>query len=373
MILNKIKDFAKSQAVLTAAMAAAVISCFFVHPDIKYLDYIDLKVISLLFCLMAVVAGLMKMNLFDIISHNIIRITSDMKKLTLFIVNITFFLSMFLTNDVALIAVVPFTIGLFAQAGNKNLLKVIILETAAANLGSMLMPFGNPQNLYLYSHYDLAPGEFIMFLLPSAVLSIILVNISTLILVPSQNIISESTGKTKIKDTRRFVIYILLFVLCVLTVLRVVSPLVCLCCVVTAVLMCDYKLLARVDYGLLATFAAFFIFVGNLTRIDFISENISRIIGGNEFLCGLLLSQFISNVPAAIMLCEFTDNARGLLLGVDIGGLGTIVASLASVISYKYYLKTKNADSKSYILGYLCLSAVFLIFLVTGVFITKMN
>lgn len=361
-------SFVKKEPVLSAALVAAVFSAFFVRPSLKYLEYIDFSVLILLFCLMTVVAGLMKTRLFDCISEKILKSSDNCRTVAMLLVNITFLSAMLITNDVALITLVPFTVKLFS--GKKSLIPLVVMETAAANLGSMIMPFGNPQNLYLYSYFDMEIGEFSKIVLPYGLISLALVNIFTCFLVKKERIESGPSEGAHINNKRNLAIYIILFVLCVLTVLRVMRVMNVYICLAAVVLMClitDRKLFVSVDYNLLLTFCAFFIFVGNLKNIETIKETLAVLINGREFLVGVVSSQVISNVPAAMMLSGFTENAKELLLGVNIGGLGTLVASLASVISYKQYSKTENANTARYMLVFSAVNFI-LLFIVSGVY-----
>ncbi|MDD6826916.1 MAG: SLC13 family permease [Oscillospiraceae bacterium] len=358
-------SFVKKEPVLSAALVAAVFSAFFVRPSLKYLEYIDFSVLILLFCLMTVVAGLMKTRLFDCISEKILKSSDNCRTVAMLLVNITFLSAMLITNDVALITLVPFTVKLFS--GKKSLIPLVVMETAAANLGSMIMPFGNPQNLYLYSYFNMDIAEFSKIVLPYGLISLALVNIFTYFLIKKEHIKSGSSEGAHINNKRNFVIYIILFVLCVFTVLRVMNVYICFAAVVLMCLITDRKLFGSVDYNLLLTFCAFFIFVGNLKNIETIKETLAVLINGREFLVGVVSSQVISNVPAAMMLSGFTENAKELLLGVNIGGLGTLVASLASVISYKQYSKTENANTARYMLVFSAVNFI-LLFIVSGVY-----
>lgn len=341
-------SFLKKEPVLSVAAIGAVLSAFFVHPSADYLGYINFSVLILLFCLMLVVAGLMETKLFDVISAAILKSSDSSRTVAMLLVNITFFSAMLITNDVALITLVPFTVGLYNRAGRKCLIPLVVMETVAANLGSMIMPFGNPQNLYIYSQFNMKMSEFTEAVIPYGLVSLALVNIVTFFLIKDMKLDSDRTGSAKISSKRNFIIYTILFAVCVLTVLRIVNGYVCLAVVSAVCAFTDRRLFARVDYFLLLTFVAFFIFVGNLAKIDVISSSLSSVVAGHEFIAGVLASQVISNVPAAVMLSGFTNNAGALLLGVDLGGLGTLVASLASVISYKQYSKAEGADMKKY-------------------------
>lgn len=360
-------SFLKKEPVLTIASIAAVISAFFVKPSKAYADYIDLPVLILLFCLMIVVAGLMETKLFDVISSKILKRSDSSRTVALILVNITFFSAMLITNDVSLITLVPLTIGIFGGDRRKNLIPLVVMETAAANLGSMVMPFGNPQNLYLYSYYNMSIENFVTTVLPFGILSIVLVNIFTFALIKNDKILIPDISDAGIKNRKMFLVYSALFVLCILTVLRVLNVYICLCIVAAVCLITNFRIFAKVDYFLLLTFCSFFVFVGNLGNIGVIKDTLSSLVEKHEFIVGVLLSQVISNVPAAIMLSGFTDNAKELLLGTDIGGLGTLVASLASLISYKQYSRLENADTKKYMLMFTAVN-ILLLLIMTGAY-----
>ncbi len=358
--MNAVRKFIKKEPVLTIAGIAAIVSMFFIKPDKEYLSYINYSVIILLFCLMLVVAGLMNTHLFDIISSKMMKISDSSRGITLMLINITFFSAMLITNDVALITIVPLTIGLFPENKRGLLIPVIAMETVAANLGSMMMPFGNPQNLHLYSFYEMDPFHFIMTLLPFGLLSLGLVNITVFIIIKNKKICTENKSAAVIENKRDFFSYTALFIVCILTVLRLVNIFICLFAVIVVFLITDRKLFRKVDYNLLLTFIAFFVFVGNISRVEIIKEKVFEFIDGREFMLGVVASQVISNVPASIMLSGFTRHADELLIGVNAGGLGTLVASLASLISYKFYAANKNADIKKYLIVFTDINVVFL-------------
>lgn len=361
--------FIKKEPVLCVATLAAIISAFFVRPGKEYLEYIDFPVIALLFCLMFVVSGMIKANLFNVMSSKMLKTASDSRKIAVVLINVTYFSAMFITNDVALITLVPFTTGIFSGRHNKNLIPVVVLETVAANLGSMLMPFGNPQNLYLYSYYEMSAGKFILTVLPLGIISLILINTATLLMVKKENLSSVEAKDEVINDKLRFSVYVVLFIICILSVFKLVNTYICLIVVIVAGLITDVKIFKKVDYNLLLTFCAFFIFVGNLGRIETIEIMVADMLRNREFIIGILASQVISNVPAAIMLSGFTDNAQALLLGVNVGGLGTLVASLASLISYKQYSLAEKSDMKKYLIVFTAVNIIFLIILCPAYFL----
>lgn len=341
--MKKVIDFLKKDTVLSAAAILAVVSMCLVPPDSRYLEYIDFSVIAVLFCLMGVVAGFRRCSLFDFLSARLLSVSRNAKTIFLMLVLCCFFSAMFITNDVALITFIPLTLILFKNIAGRKLVYIIVLETAAANVGSSLTPIGNPQNLYLYSFYHMDAGQFFSAVAPLCLFGLILILLMVLCF-RSEVLEAEYTAVHAVIDKKRLCVFAALFLLCVLTVLHVLDYRVCLIVTVAVILIVDKTVFGKIDYALLGTFAAFFILVGNLGRIGVIERFISGIVSGREMLVGVLVSQVISNVPASIMLSHFTDQAVPLLVGVNLGGLGTIVASLASLISYKFYAKSEHAD-----------------------------
>ena len=352
-------EFCKKEFVLVIAGIAALVSCLFV-PVTNYINYINTDTVGLLFCLMIAIAGFRESNLLSAVSCKLLgKGKAYTRRTGTVLIFISFFASMLFTNDVALIAFVPITAVLFAQRPD-TMIYVITVQTAAANLGSMLTPFGNPQNLYLYGHYNMTPREFF-----SAVLPVSAVNIG-LILILCLFIKNEPLGvenrQAHITGKRSYLImYTVLFLLCLLAVFKVLDVIVVFASVCVVALIMDVKLFAGVDYGLLLTFAFFFIFVGNIQNIDAVREFITKLLDGRELFASAAVSQVISNVPAAVMLSGFTDNARALVLGVNIGGLGTIVASLASIISLRIYMETDHARPLKYLGVFTLVNVILLI------------
>lgn len=341
--------FLKSQPVLAAAFTAAMITVFIVPPDAEYLTYCSRTVLIQLFCLMTAVAGFRSVGLFENITRILLRSAGNLRRLGMIFTLICFFSSMLVTNDVALLTFVPLTLLVYSRISDeKSRIYTIVLETAAANLGSMITPFGNPQNLYIYEKYELTITGFFRTMLPSGIISLALLLLLCMLL-PKAKCSAEGIEAPSVPG-RRFAVYSVLFAVCLLTVFHVVPDWLCLISAIGTALILDRKLLLRVDYVLLATFVCFFVFVGNIGRIDSVREFFSRILQGREIIVSALLSQGISNVPAAVMLSGFTDNGSDLLLGVNLGGLGTIIASLASLISFQYYRKSENARPARYLL-----------------------
>ena len=360
--MASIRSFVRREPVLVIAALAALVSCCFVPPDAAYLGYMDWRTLSLLYCLMTVVAGLRQAGLFSHLAHSLCRSAGNLRSMSLLLVLLSFFSAMLITNDVALLTFVPFAVVVLGLADRKKeLVHVVVLQTAAANLGSMLTPVGNPQNLYLYSYYDLSAADFVRITFPFWALSLLLVAAACLLFDRSR--LAVFLGEEPGLDRKGLLLYLALFVLCLLVVLRLVSWPVMLAAVVAVLLLLDRKTLLRADFMLLLTFAAFFVFSGNLGRIEAVSALLRRLLAGREYLVSLLTSQVISNVPAALLLSGFTEESRALLLGVNIGGLGTPIASLASLISLKLYSHAEGAHTGRYLLEFTAVNLALLLLL----------
>lgn len=357
-------SFVKKEAVLCIAAVFALFSMLFVAPDSKYIEYIDFKVLTLLFCLMIVVAGFKECGLFELFAERLLAKQKNVRSLILVLVMLPFVVSMFVTNDVALIAFVPFVFPVLKSAkASEFTIKVIVFQTLAANLGSMLTPVGNPQNLYLYSYYNFSIREFFSVTFPLTLISMVLL-ISGTLCIKNKTINVKISQQAKIQRPTALIIYVVLFVLCLLAVFKIVHYGILLAIIMIAFLIISPKLFRDVDYGLLITFVFFFIFSGNLGRIPEISEILNKLTESSTLLSSALASQVISNVPAAVLLSEFTDNRNELLAGVNIGGLGTPIASLASLISLKFYLRSENARPLKYILYFSAANFISLTFLI---------
>ncbi len=360
--MSTIRTFIKREPVLLIASLAALVSCFFVPPDPEYIGYIDFRTLALLYCLMTVVSGLRQAGLFSHMAHLMCQKAANVRGMGLLLVLMCFFSSMLITNDVALLTFVPFAVVVLGMAGhNKELVLIVVLQTVAANLGSMLTPVGNPQNLYLYSYYDYSFAAFLRLCLPVWLLSLLLVSLGCLLL-PREKI-SVFLGEEPGMDGRMLMLYGGLFLLCLLVVLRVLSWPVMLAAVVIILFFADRSTLLRSDFMLLLTFVAFFIFAGNLARIEAVDILLRRMLEGREYLTALLASQVISNVPAALLLSSFSSQPDALVLGVNVGGLGTPIASLASLISMKLYAHTEDAHSGQFMLIFTVVNVVLLLLL----------
>lgn len=356
--MKKIIEHIKGEKVLLIAFAAAAVSMLIVPPDAGYAGYVDWDVLMLLFALMAVVAGLKACGLMDRLSDGLVSRAGNARALCTALSLACFFSAMLVTNDVALITFVPLTVALMA-AKPDQLMMTVTLETIAANLGSMATPIGNPQNLYLYAHYEMPMGVFLRAVGPMTIASLALV-LAGCLLVKKETVTAQAGGEAKKIAALPLWLHGAQFVICLLSVLNVLPKWASFAVVLITTLIYDKKLIARVDYALLATFVCFFVFVGNLGRVNAVSSLLSRVIAGREMEIGILASQVISNVPAALMLSGFTQDAAALMRGVDLGGLGTLVASLASLISFKLYMKAPGAKAGKYLAVFTVMNAVFL-------------
>lgn len=381
-MFTKVKELFQKETVCCIAFLLAVISMCFVVPSKNYISYIDFRVLALLFCLMAVVRGFSSIGVFTRLGTMLLTHVHSLRMLSALFIFLCFFFSMLITNDVALITFVPFTILVLSMAEQKKfLIPVIVLETIAANLGSMLTPLGNPQNLYLYTISGLSIGAFVRIMLPYSFVSAILLLIFILFLpkdtvstatatntANSTNTVTASNTSNVIceavkarKNSRiLFAFYLILFLLCLLTVLHILPYQILFFLVLTGFLLLDYRVLKDVDYFLLLTFLCFFIFIGNMKQISLVHELISKLLVHHEVLMGIGASQIISNVPAAILLSGFTDDYSALLIGVNLGGLGTLIASLASLISFKFYTNSNGSDTKRFLGIFTLYNVIFL-------------
>lgn len=381
-MFTKVKELFQKETVCCIAFLLAVISMFFVSPSKNYISYIDFRVLALLFCLMAVVRGFSSIGVFTRLGTMLLTHVHSLRMLSALFIFLCFFFSMLITNDVALITFVPFTILVLSMAEQKKfLIPVVVLETIAANLGSMLTPLGNPQNLYLYTISGLSIGAFVRIMLPYSFVSAILLLIFILFLpkdtvstataantANSTNTVTASNTSNVICEAVKarknprilFAFYLILFLLCLLTVLHILPYQILFFLVLTGFLLLDYRVLKDVDYFLLLTFLCFFIFIGNMKQISLVHELISKLLVHHEVLMGIGASQIISNVPAAILLSGFTDDYSALLIGVNLGGLGTLIASLASLISFKFYTNSNGSDTRRFLGIFTLYNVIFL-------------
>lgn len=366
----KFGQFIKKEIVFFIALLAAIISGFFVKPSLNHINYIDFPVLEILLSLMLVTGSLQKRGIFQKFALILTKKINTLPGICGTLIFLCFFSSMLITNDVALITFVPFAILLLKNLKKeKHILLTIILQTIAANCGSMLTPIGNPQNLFLFSKMQTdSILDFIFIVLPYTLVAGALLLLS-LLFFPKEKIIADSIlsdNKNKNSKNKTWIcwFYALCFIITLLSVLHLISGTIALIITLIVCLIFDKEQILKADYMLLLTFIAFFIFTGNIGQIDSIKNYLTNIVGGKEIICSILSSQVISNVPATLLLYPFSQNYQALLIGVNIGGLGTVVASLASLISFKFYAKAEFPEKKSssYYLGiFTILNIIFLL------------
>lgn len=334
-------EFLKKECVLVIAVTLAILSSFISIPKLSYIDF---KVLILLFNLMVVVAAFKELKVLDSIAIGLLKKCNTYTSISLALVFITFISSMIVTNDVALITFVPLSI-VIARKANINVLKIVIFQTLAANLGSSFTPMGNPQNLFIYSFYNLSPIDFFKITLPIVILAVLFLVL--LVFKDKKMNLSLDLEDVKIDNKRDVYLFGGLFLIILLSVFHVIDYKVTFLITIVMVLILNKKLFSQVDYSLLITFIGFFIFVGNISTMDVVKNFMEGILNSpkSTFLASVLSSQVISNVPATMLLSGFTDHFKELLLGVNIGGMGTLIASLASVISYKIYTSEFGNDN----------------------------
>ena len=361
--MEKVKNFAKENIVLIVAFAAAMITSFIIPPDAEYLTYFDFKTLTCLFCVLATVCALRNIRFFYTMAKAIVRKFRTARSAILALVYITFIGSMLIANDMALLTFLPLGYFVLHTTGKeKHLAFTFIMQNIAANLGGMLTPFGNPQNLYLYSKFNIPDAEFVSIMFIPFIIAIILITICCLVFVKPETL--EIEEKAASLPLPRVIIYLLLFAFSILIVFKSVPYWLGLIIIPVALLVLDRQALLQVDYGLLLTFVFFFIFAGNMSRIDAVKNVFSWLLEQNTLVFSALSCQVISNVPSAILLSQFTENYRELLLGVNIGGAGTLIASLASLITFKEYAKQDPKHTLSYILKFSAYNFAFLIILI---------
>jgi Na+/H+ antiporter NhaD/arsenite permease-like protein len=362
-MLKKIKAFLAKETVLCVAACCAIFTMFLVPPDAEYLHYIDFRVLCLLLCLMAVVAGLKAIGTFQWLTYQLLHRIQSGHILSVTLVLLPFFCSMFVTNDVALIIFIPFTLMLLDQLGcSQCIIPITVLQTVGANLGSMAMPVGNPQNLYLYAFYNIGIGEFFSVTLPLTAISLIALTAFSIRVLPKK-LPEQQLAPVRISNIRNLIVYCGLFVLCLLTVFRVVPYPVTTAITVAVLFLTDRKLLKEIDYMLLLTFVCFFTVSENLGRMDAVRSFLQQLLSWNTLLTAVITSQVISNVPAAVVLSGFTDQWRQMLAGVNIGGLGTPIASLASLITMKFYMAWPGAKIGKFLICFLTANVIGLVIL----------
>ena len=352
--------FLKKNIVFCVAALAAATTCIFVPLDAEYAGYFDWKTLACLFMTLAVVCALRNIKLFTIVARRLVQIAGNLRGLFLMLIAITFLGSMLIANDMALITFLP--LGYFALSvtqQEKYMAYLFILQNISANLGGMLTPFGNPQNLYLYSYFNIPTGEFCSIMLPPFLLAITLLAVCCLPVKAVKLTIQDDFNEPLNKP--RTILYLVLFALSLLIVFRVIPYWMGLVLITAVLLFIDRDALMMVDYGLLGTFFFFFIFAGNLARIEVIHEWLSALLQKDTLIVSALSCQGISNVPSAILLSRFTNDYPALLLGVNIGGTGTLLASLASLITFSEFRLLCPGRTKQYFWLFTAVNVGFLV------------
>lgn len=361
-IYRNVAGFVKKNIVMVIAFFASLVTVFFVPVDGQYADYFDYKTLTCLFCTLAIVCALKNINFFYMLAHKIVRLFKNARMSVLALTCITFIGSMLIANDMALLTFLPLGYLVLSTTGKEKYMAfVFIMQNIAANLGGMLTPFGNPQNLYLYTKFNIPTGEFMSIMAVPFGVSVLLIALCCFLFVKPEplEIQAEEIELSPLKT----VIYLILFALSIIIVFRVIPYWIGLIVIPAALLIMDRKALKAVDYPLLLTFVFFFIFSGNMARIEGVRNLFSALLEKNTLLVSVLSCQCISNVPSAILLSQFTGNYRELLLGVNIGGVGTLIASLASLITFREYVKHNPGKSGYYIGMFSAFNFAFLIIL----------
>jgi len=370
-IWERIKDVIKKNAVMCIALAAAVITSIVIPVDEAYVGYFDYKTLTCLFCVLAVVCALKNINFFYMLARKVVQLFKTARMSVLALVYITFIGSMLIANDMALLTFLPLGYFVLNTTGKQKYMAfTFIMQNIAANLGGMLTPFGNPQNLYLYSKYEIPNLEFMAIMAPPFILSVIMITICCMIFVKSEPL--QLSDEKIVLNPQKTILYLLLFALSIVIVFRGIPYWIGLIIIPVALFFLDRKALKMVDYGLLFTFVFFFIFAGNMARIDIVRNIFSTLLDKNTLLFSVLSCQCISNVPSAILLSQFTGNYADLLVGVNIGGAGTLIASLASLITFREYVKHNPGRGGYYVGIFSAFNFSFLAILTGFMFLIKL-
>lgn len=363
--------FIKKNAVMCIALVAAIVTGIIVPPDKAYIGYFDYKTLTCLFCVLAVVCALKNIKFFYMLARKVVQLFKNARMSILALVYITFIGSMLIANDMALLTFLPLGFLVLTTTGKEKYMAfAFIMQNIAANLGGMLTPFGNPQNLYLYTKYEIPNLEFMAIMAPPFILSVTLITLCCVIFVKPEPL-SLSDEKI-VLDPKRTILYLALFALSIAIVFRGIPYWIGLIVIPAVLIFADRKALKDVDYGLLFTFVFFFIFAGNMARIDVVRELFSTLLDKSTLLFSVVSCQVISNVPSAILLSQFTGNYQDLLVGVNIGGVGTLISSLASLITFREYVKHNPGKTAYYIGMFSLFNFGFLIILTGFMFLLKL-
>ena len=363
-IAKPVAAFVRKNTVMVIAFLAAATTTIFVPIDAQYIGYFDFKTLTCLFCVLAVVCALKDIRFFYMLARRIVHLFRNARLSILALVYITFIGSMLIANDMALLTFLPLGYLVLTTTGKEKYMPfTFIMQNIAANLGGMLTPFGNPQNLYLYTKFSIPNAEFVSIMAPPFTLAVALITASCLIFVKPDAL--EVPDEEISLPPLRTALYIALFALAIAIVFRGIPYWIGLVVIPLVLLFVDRKALLEVDYPLLLTFVFFFIFAGNMGRIEAVRSFFSTLLAKDTLAFSTLSCQFISNVPSAILLSQFTDNYRALLIGVNIGGVGTLIASLASLITFREYVKHNPGKAGSYIAQFSAFNFSFLFVLLS--------
>lgn len=363
-IAKPVAAFVRKNTVMVIAFFAAAMTTIFVPIDAQYIGYFDFKTLTCLFCVLSVVCALKDIRFFYMLARRIVHLFRNARLSILALVYITFIGSMLIANDMALLTFLPLGYLVLATTGKEKYMPfTFIMQNIAANLGGMLTPFGNPQNLYLYTKFSIPNAEFVSIMAPPFTLAVALITASCLIFVKPDAL--EVPSEEISLPPLRTALYIALFALAIAIVFRGIPYWIGLVVIPLVLLFADRKALLEVDYPLLLTFVFFFIFAGNMGRIDAVRSFFSSLLEKDTLTFSTLSCQFISNVPSAILLSQFTNNYRALLVGVNIGGVGTLIASLASLITFREYVKHNPGKAGSYIAQFSAFNFSFLFVLLS--------
>lgn len=363
-MLSDVVSFIKKNTVMVIAFLAALITCFIIPPDAEYKDYFDVKTLVCLFCVLCVVCALKNINFFYILAQKVVSMFKNARMSVLALVYITFIGSMLIANDMALLTFLPLGYFVLRSTGKEKYMAfTFIMQNIAANLGGMLTPFGNPQNLYLYSAFNIGNVEFMKIMTPPFVVSVVIITLCCIFFVKKEPL--EIRDEHISLNRSKAFVYMVLFTLAILIVFRGIPYWIGLIVIPIVIFFMDRHALEMVDYPLLLTFVFFFIFAGNMARMDVVKSFFSYLMDKSALLFSIMSCQVISNVPSAILLSQFTTNYSDLLVGVNIGGVGTLISSLASLITFSEYTKHNPRKIKYYIGQFSVYNFAFL-FLLTG-------
>lgn len=345
---------------LTATAVAAALTCLLVPPSAEYLHYPEYRTLVGLWCFLTVISALDRTHLVTAAAEGVVGVLRGRRTLVVGLVLLTALGSMLITNDMALLTFLPLSaLALRATGDEQHLAYVFVLQTVAANLGGMITPFGSPQNLFLYQYFHLSVGQLVAVMAIPFVLSIALLVLACL-RVP-RGAIRPVTSRTRVR-WRPAAVHLVLFAVAVALVVRAL-PVWAGLVVVAVVAVVDLQALRSVDYGLLATFVLFFVFAGNLERVPQASGVLQHLLQEHVLLWSVAGSQLISNVPTALIYAPFTDDWRALLLGVNVGGVGTVVASLASLITLRRYQLLRPGGTRAFLGLFTVVNVLFLVVL----------